>query len=250
MEMRTSSGYPEVPLFVRTLVEQAAAESRKRSRTRTQDEFVRSRAADLRNLHIENVGVFEKLELDFPTNWTLLLGANGCGKSTVLKAIGLALCGAEPRADAAAQRLLRREKNVKVGLIKLFIGGEELRVELIRGRDSVRLVGPPTTPVMARTVLAIGAPALRGVTTRAPSGYQQMDRVDPSVDDLLPLVRGPYDGRLDTFMQWALNAKLAADRDRNGPDAAMVRTLEKLRARTRIFESRNGEGIPSVTQRE
>ena len=28
------------------------------------------------------------------------------------------------------------------------------------------------------------------------------------------------------------------------------KVLDQLRARTRIFESRNGEGIPSVTQRE
>jgi hypothetical protein len=35
-----------------------------------------------------------------------------------------------------------------------------------------------------------------------------------------------------------------------GAAAVQKRVAKSLRARTRIFESRNGEGIPSVTQRE
>jgi hypothetical protein len=45
---------------------------------------------------------------------------------------------------------------------------------------------------------------------------------------LWPLVGEPFDRRLDGFMQWALNTKLAADREPNGPEAALLKKLETL----------------------
>jgi photosystem II stability/assembly factor-like uncharacterized protein/energy-coupling factor transporter ATP-binding protein EcfA2 len=223
--MVPSSGYPEVPAFMQKLVD---VTQQKRNLRGTVINVVRARAPEVRSLRLTNIGRFDTLEIDFPRNWTVLLGTNGCGKSTILKAIGLALCGIDPRADEAAQRMLRRGPSVKTGSIELTLGGEMIVVELIRERDQVRVHGPPITPVHARTILALGSPALRGVAMRPPSGYVAMVHQDPSTEDLLPLVRDPYDSRLDSFMQWALNAKIAADREPEGADAAMVQTLEKL----------------------
>lgn len=53
------------------------------------------------SIHIENLRAIRQLSLNFlgqdadetPRRWTVLLGENGCGKSTILKAIGLALAG-------------------------------------------------------------------------------------------------------------------------------------------------------------
>ena len=54
----------------------------------------------LRHLHLENIRSIEKLDLSFNAqqaarNWTYLLGENGTGKSSILKAIGLVLAGSE-----------------------------------------------------------------------------------------------------------------------------------------------------------
>ena len=51
----------------------------------------------LANLELKNVRAIQQMSLDFrctkrderTRRWTVLLGENGCGKSTVLKSIGL-----------------------------------------------------------------------------------------------------------------------------------------------------------------
>jgi ABC-type multidrug transport system ATPase subunit len=221
VEMVVSPGFPEVPAFIENLVEKAP-----RTRAGRMANTATPRAPNLTRLRLENVGLFEKLDLHFTEGWTILLGINGGGKSTVLKAIGLALCGDEARAEAAAQRMLR--SGTSSGLIELHLGNERLVTELTRERDRIRVSSPPITPVQAGTILALGFPALRGVTTRGPTGYAALSRPDPSPQDILPLVSEPYDQRLDNFMQWAINVKIAADRDPRGPDAALLRVLETL----------------------
>src|SRR5262249_15454947 len=61
----------------------------------------------LRRVVLENIGPFERLEVDFPAghNWKILLGDNGVGKSTVLKAIAVAMMGSDARSFAG--RLVR-----------------------------------------------------------------------------------------------------------------------------------------------
>ncbi|MDG3007633.1 AAA family ATPase [Paludisphaera mucosa] len=55
----------------------------------------------LQRLVLENVRAIESLDLSFAAvdapvrKWTLMLGQNGCGKSTVLKAVALLLAGSE-----------------------------------------------------------------------------------------------------------------------------------------------------------
>src|SRR3954451_13279816 len=54
----------------------------------------------LRRLVLENVRSIERLDLPLAAGrdgrkWTLLLGENGCGKSTVLRAIALLLAGSD-----------------------------------------------------------------------------------------------------------------------------------------------------------
>jgi ABC-type multidrug transport system ATPase subunit len=220
VEMVVSPGFPEVPAFIEKLVEKAPRKRAGRMAAAT------PRAPNLTRLRLENVGLFEKLDLHFTERWTMLLGMNGGGKSTVLKAISLALCGDEARAEAAAQRMLR--SGASSGLIELHLGNERLVTELTRERDRIRVSSPPITPVQAGTILALGFPALRGVIARRPTGYAALSRPDPSPQDILPLVSEPYDQRLDNFMQWAINVKIAADRDPEGPDAALLKVLETL----------------------
>ncbi len=61
----------------------------------------------LANLELKNVRAIQQMSLDFrctkpderTRRWTVLLGENGCGKSTVLKSIGLLLAGSEALPD-------------------------------------------------------------------------------------------------------------------------------------------------------
>lgn len=55
----------------------------------------------LESLHLENYRLFEKFDIDFDENLTVLIGANGVGKSTVLEACMIALGTFLYRIDAA-----------------------------------------------------------------------------------------------------------------------------------------------------
>jgi AAA domain/SIR2-like domain len=161
IEMVPSPGYPELPAFIQRLFEQAPRSKRSKIAT-----LGGPRGLELKSVRLKNIGLFENLELKFSDRWNVLLGVNGGGKSTVLKAIGLALCGNDPRAEAAAQRLLRN--GTSSGLIEIELGQDRIVVELSRERDRVRVGAPPVTPVEAGTILALGFPALRGVIAARP----------------------------------------------------------------------------------
>ncbi|XQM38284.1 Putative ATP-binding protein involved in virulence [Cupriavidus sp. H19C3] len=76
--------------------------------------------------------------------WTVLLGENGCGKSTVLKAIGLLLAGSEALPDLLGdtdQWIHNRAKNAELKATIATVKGEERQISLILrrgdGRDMV-----------------------------------------------------------------------------------------------------------------
>lgn len=103
----------------------------------------------LNRIEIENIRAIRSLAVDFgigaaTRRWTVLLGENGCGKSTVLKAIGLVLAGS----DALSELLVDVDEwihnDAKIGRIRAEIStaqGEKrsLSLEIHRGdgRDSI-----------------------------------------------------------------------------------------------------------------
>ena len=56
----------------------------------------------IKRIELVNVGAFEKIEFDLDPKITILLGDNGVGKSTILRAVGLALAGSEQEGALAA----------------------------------------------------------------------------------------------------------------------------------------------------
>ena len=96
----------------------------------------------LERIHIENVRAIAGLELDLDSHnrrWTLLLGENGTGKSTILRCIALLLCGRD-----ALPELLGRDPSswIRSGQTSARIHGtiateqgakREVHLELRRG---------------------------------------------------------------------------------------------------------------------
>jgi recombinational DNA repair ATPase RecF len=64
----------------------------------------------LRRVILRSIGPFEALELDFQEPWLVLLGDNGLGKSSILKALAVAMVGSE--ASAVAGRLVREGQSL------------------------------------------------------------------------------------------------------------------------------------------
>lgn len=104
------------------------------------------------DLELKNVRAIRQMKVDFrdtdsiskTRRWTVLLGENGCGKSTVLKSIGLLLAGSEALPDLLGSPDQWIHNDAKQAVLQATIctdRGEErqLRLELNRGdgRDMV-----------------------------------------------------------------------------------------------------------------
>ena len=165
---------------------------------------------------LKNIGPFKDLRLRLNSSWNVLLSDNGFGKSTILRAIALALCGDDQRASYAATSLLRA--GTTEGSIELRAGKSHYRTSLVRDENNrVRVEPDAITPVQAGAWLALGFPPLRGVSYSRIGGPSKEDEGPPNpvVEDLLPLVDpSGVDSRLDDLRQWIVNSSFSAGLDK------------------------------------
>jgi len=166
-------------------------------------------AGKVESLTLKNIGPFSQLSLTFAGQRTILLGDNGCGKSSVLRAIALALAGESPVTDRLAERMLKTEESS--GEIEVGVGKDVFRTRLSREGSRVRLRSESFTPVQASAWLAVGFPPLRGVSSENPRGPTTEAAAGPGPDDLIPLLADTPDTRLDSLKQWVVNAELRAE---------------------------------------
>lgn len=159
----------------------------------------------LSRVTLTNIGAFEQLDLELGGAWNLLLGNNGCGKSTVLRAVALGLCGDHPMALEAGEGLLRT--GCDKGSIELQVGASRFRTELQRTSGTVRVRTGSLTPLQQGSWVVLGFPALRGVSLTTPTGISHPQAPEPRAEDLLPLLRNEVDHRLDDIKQWIINVE-------------------------------------------
>jgi predicted ATPase len=164
----------------------------------------RQTGVPLARLSLENIGPFEELELDFAENWNVLLADNGCGKSTILRSIALALCGDDERAIRSGGRLLRA--GASSGSIRVRFGEDTFETHLLRESSHVRVAPRNVTPVQTGEWLVLGFPAIRGVPARESGPGSPSPGRGPVVEDVLPLVTSDLDSRLDDLTQWLLSS--------------------------------------------
>ena len=184
------------------------------------------KSATLNEVELENIGVFKNLTLELNQNWNVLLGNNGVGKSTLLRAIALGLCGDAKEAALAGERLLR--SGATSGFIRLRVGQDIYLTELSREQNKVRVKSRQLTALQTGNWVVLGFPPLRGITTRDPRGPAGQGWNTPVVEDLLPLLTGGVDQRLDDLKQWVVNID-AASTKRNGVDSAQAERNQQLR---------------------
>ena len=159
-------------------------------------------AAHLARVALENIGPFEHLEVDVDPGWTLLLGDNGVGKSSLLKAVAMALVGED--AAPFASRLVRGSAT-SASITLTTDRGETYRTEILRSETLARVTSIPVRPLEKEGWLALGFPPLRTVSWERPASYEGGEALGrPSGADVLPLVRGDADPRLDRLKAWLL----------------------------------------------
>lgn len=186
------------------------------------------REAYLERLELRNIGAFESLTLELHRGWNVLLGNNGCGKSTILKAIGVALCGDAVRDVAGAQALLRRNESgerPEPGAIDIRVDRARYTTHLVPDGQSVRIQSEQFTPLQTGTWAVLGFPAQRGVVQRQLSGTTKTAMTTPNVNDVLPLVAGTVDYRMDDLRQWLINTVIRSEDPSGGALASRSRKI-------------------------
>ncbi|EHR69478.1 hypothetical protein BurJ1DRAFT_0596 [Burkholderiales bacterium JOSHI_001] len=223
VEYRPSADFRELVQAAEVLTERAA---RIGKASRADATGMSLAATRLSYLQLESIGIFRSLRVEFTPGWTLLLGNNGGGKSTILRAVTLALAGNDPRATAAGARLLRSGENL--GTIELGMGNIRVSTSLVRDGTQVLIRSPQTTALQAGQVLVLAFPALRGVLAAQIKGPTSVPAANPSVDDVAPLLSGQVDSRLDNLQQWVVNAALRAETAPKGREMQMLQTFQQL----------------------
>lgn len=217
----SSKKFPEVDTFAKKLA--LATRSETAGAVGSAVDATAVPSIGIRRVVLEDIGPFERLELDFAKEqkWKVLLGDNGVGKSTILKAIAAAIIGNDARSYAA--RLVRAGKTR--GRITLTTDQnpsgyvtEILTKDMLSEADVISI---PARPMEAEGWLALGFSPLRVVSWAASSGPQPVvQKGRPSADDLVPLLSGEADPRMDRLKQWIVNLDAA-----NKGQIAPLRTL-------------------------
>jgi len=185
-------GYPEVPEFLQRLAQAVKARS-------ATGQAPAAEAARLKSVALENIGPFDYVSLELTSAWNVLLGDNGVGKSTVLKAIAVAVCGRD--AEPYAERLIKAGK--PYGTITLVTDqGKSYTTKLVRRDVGAEVVSLPSRPLEAEGWLVLGFPPLRSVTWARPRSIPREGLGWSTAEDLLPLIKGEADPRLDKLKEW------------------------------------------------
>jgi energy-coupling factor transporter ATP-binding protein EcfA2 len=170
----------------------------------------------IKKLTLKNIGPFENLELTFDKNWNILLGDNGVGKSTILKAIATVICGSD--ASSYAYRLIKSGQNDATIILETedifdnsnenesYDGKQKAYIAKIfkTGRDKAE-IERYVRPLDAENWLVLAFPPLRTVSWIRPAGPQPDGSKISVSEDMLPIIAGETDPRMDKLKQWVVN---------------------------------------------
>lgn len=155
----------------------------------------------LKRVVLENIGPFENIEFALHPEWNILLGDNGVGKSFVLKAIALAICGQD--AQCHAHHLVKTGATRAAVTIETDHATYRTEITLGNSPSTTRVSSIPFRPLEVETWLALGFPPLR--TAGWDRRKWELSTVEiPTAEDLLPLLAGGVDPRLDKLKQWLI----------------------------------------------
>ena len=162
-------------------------------------------ASRLKKVILDNIGPFEHQEIPIDPKINVLLGNNGVGKSTILRAIAVALCGKE--ADPYTARLIRSDAQTASIQLETDLG--TYRTVLQRTKAGVESTSSSVGPLDAEGWLAVGFPPLR--TNSGDNVRRQFQSSPfPTVQDVLPLAKGEADIRLDDLQTWIVDVDYRA----------------------------------------
>jgi predicted ATP-binding protein involved in virulence len=192
-------------------------------------------------LRLINIGIYEDLEINFNHDLTVLIGLNGAGKTTILKAIALATLGSEFANDETDTivdllRITGKSHNQAVwqakGSIELSasVNGEvyENRIELSynSNTEKVDIKGERFDALFDEKGhllnLTLGIGEQRIVSLKKPHNLG-FEVTQSKVKDLLPLISNEVQACIAHFASWLANLALQA-KDGNEDSQTVIKT--------------------------
>jgi predicted ATP-dependent endonuclease of OLD family len=203
----------------------------------------------LTGLQLENIGHFQNLELDLDKRVICLIGENGSGKSTILRAIGLGLIGDDSKSefiDAEEAKffptIINTQKNEynKLALTYKGIGRITLKYRINTTQENARIIefvqdAKKEVPdrntqnliaededfnltnfrneILYLADFVLGFPQSKKHKSK---GFKAIK--EPNVFDVLPLVLEYDDQRMKSFIKWTYD-KLQAIKEEIGTEA-------------------------------
>ncbi|MBI2280625.1 MAG: AAA family ATPase [Bacteroidetes bacterium] len=198
----------------------------------------------LNYLGLINIGHFEDVEINFDKNLTCFVGENGFGKSSILRALALAIVGPDNSkiVKKSIDNLLRIKSINKDGqVIYSEKGSITLRYSVdsvqyenvitLSSKDEGRLISTTATGDYTLNSgefnlksLIVGFPQLRG-RTNVKEDIKKTPYSQPHIDDIIPLLNNEEDLRLDSFVGWIANLYGEAIKDgefENSKEASII----------------------------
>lgn len=178
----------------------------------------------LKSLEISNIGHFNDVSIKFDRNLTCIIGENGLGKSSVLRALALSIVGQEyNKVDSKVFKRMLRINSVnsdgileychsgKIRLVYYVDSVECQNIITLESKDNGRIIDVSlegsfllNSGEFNLISLIIGFPQLRGrMNLKGQSEKNKYFR--PHLDDLIPLIVDSDDNRLDSFVSWIAN---------------------------------------------
>jgi predicted ATP-binding protein involved in virulence len=198
----TNGDYIEVSTFVEEL-KRKVQKGQKKSRGSLEVGNA-SRKSWLKRIKLENIGPFETLSMDLNESWNILLGDNGVGKSSILKAIAIGIAGED--AQNYADRLIKSGNTHATITLETSTGNTYITEILKSSSGPAKVVSRTGRLLEGEGWLALGFPPLRSMSWTQLRGPQlEEGKKRPVPTDVLPLVTGDPDPRVDQLKQWILN---------------------------------------------
>jgi uncharacterized protein (TIGR02646 family) len=152
--------------------------------------FIRSRMIE--RVVIHNLKIVKDLELLMPAPvgpqaaaWLTLLGENGCGKSTVLQAVGLALMGQDYRETLGLDASTFVRRRARSGFVEVYLAGNPDPIRLDFEIGSRTFTGTPAEPKVL--LLGYGATRLLPRADITPQPDRPFARADNLFNPFVPL---------------------------------------------------------------
>jgi hypothetical protein len=215
----TQANYTEVLEFVDDLAEEIQPDQKEHIKGETGSKRAAGgQGSFLNRVTLENIGPFDSLLLELDQDWNILLGDNGVGKSSILKAIALGIAGED--AQLYADRLIKSGQTHATIALETNNGKPYVTEILKTTSGPAQVISRGGRLLEGEGWLTLGFPPLRSMGWEQLRGPQlEEGKRRPIPDDVLPLVMGEPDPRCNRLKQWILNldyrsAKVAGKSDK------------------------------------